>query len=198
MPSSGADHFEPTRLPLHAHVGDDQFEGASRELTLSFRHGDRCLNVEMVQLEYGLQTQQHRRIVINQQNAPGHRVVAAGAHDAAERCYYSAVATFYVQNFGCRATQADGAALERQFEERGLERAAEPGVVFGSKAVGEPPLMLAISVREAIREAVAAFGQGGIVEMDTPSTPERIFFAIERARPRVLSPSRRNVEAIHL
>ena len=31
---------------------------------------------------------------------------------------------FYVQNFGCRATQADGAAIERQFEERGLERAA--------------------------------------------------------------------------
>jgi threonylcarbamoyladenosine tRNA methylthiotransferase MtaB len=36
------------------------------------------------------------------------------------------VATFYVQNFGCRATQADGAALERQFEERGLQRAAKP------------------------------------------------------------------------
>ncbi len=36
------------------------------------------------------------------------------------------MATFYVQNFGCRATQADGAALERQFEERGLERATEP------------------------------------------------------------------------
>jgi len=30
---------------------------------------------------------------------------------------------YYVQNFGCRATQADGAALERQFEECGLERA---------------------------------------------------------------------------
>jgi threonylcarbamoyladenosine tRNA methylthiotransferase MtaB len=30
---------------------------------------------------------------------------------------------FYVQNFGCRATQADGAAIERQFEERGLDRA---------------------------------------------------------------------------
>ena len=40
------------------------------------------------------------------------------------RCYYSMVGTFYVQNFGCRATQADGAAIERQFEERGLERAA--------------------------------------------------------------------------
>jgi len=34
------------------------------------------------------------------------------------------VARFYIENFGCRATQADGAALERQFLERGLERAA--------------------------------------------------------------------------
>lgn len=31
--------------------------------------------------------------------------------------------TFHVENFGCRATQADGAALERQFESRGLNRA---------------------------------------------------------------------------
>ena len=31
---------------------------------------------------------------------------------------------FYIENFGCRATQADGAALERQFLERGLQRAA--------------------------------------------------------------------------
>jgi len=34
------------------------------------------------------------------------------------------VARFYIENFGCRATQADGAALERQFLERGLERAS--------------------------------------------------------------------------
>jgi len=33
------------------------------------------------------------------------------------------VARFYIENFGCRATQADGAALERQFLERGMERA---------------------------------------------------------------------------
>jgi threonylcarbamoyladenosine tRNA methylthiotransferase MtaB len=33
------------------------------------------------------------------------------------------VARFYIENFGCRATQADGAALERQFLERGLARA---------------------------------------------------------------------------
>ena len=33
---------------------------------------------------------------------------------------------YYVENFGCRATQADGAALERQFEQRGLDRASTP------------------------------------------------------------------------
>jgi threonylcarbamoyladenosine tRNA methylthiotransferase MtaB len=37
--------------------------------------------------------------------------------------YHSSVPTFHVENFGCRATQADGAALERQFEGRGLARA---------------------------------------------------------------------------
>ena len=34
--------------------------------------------------------------------------------------------TFYIENFGCRATQADGAALERQFLDQGLERALAP------------------------------------------------------------------------
>jgi len=36
------------------------------------------------------------------------------------------VPSFYVENFGCRATQADGAAIERQFQERGLSRAEAP------------------------------------------------------------------------
>jgi threonylcarbamoyladenosine tRNA methylthiotransferase MtaB len=36
------------------------------------------------------------------------------------------VESFYVQNFGCRATQADGAAIERQFRELGLDRASGP------------------------------------------------------------------------
>jgi len=40
--------------------------------------------------------------------------------------YYGVVPGYYVENFGCRATQADGAALERQFEERGLVRASSP------------------------------------------------------------------------
>ena len=71
--------------------------------------------------------------------------------------------------------------LPEDFRIAFLERAAEPGVVFGSKAVGEPPLMLAISVREAIRDAIGSYGPG-IVELDSPCTPERIFFAIQKAR----------------
>jgi xanthine dehydrogenase large subunit len=67
-----------------------------------------------------------------------------------------------------------------------LERAAEPGVVYGSKAVGEPPFMLAISVREALRAAVAAFGDGhGVVELASPATPEAVFWAIEKQRSKV-------------
>ena len=64
-----------------------------------------------------------------------------------------------------------------------LSEAAQPNVIHGSKAVGEPPLMLAISVREAIRDAIAAFGEpGGQIALPSPATPEVIFMAIEQRR----------------
>lgn len=64
-----------------------------------------------------------------------------------------------------------------------FERATEDGVVYGSKAVGEPPLMLAFSVREALRQAVAAFARPGYsVDLASPATPEAVFWAIEAAR----------------
>jgi xanthine dehydrogenase large subunit len=78
--------------------------------------------------------------------------------------------------------------LPEVFEVAFLERATEPDVIMGSKAVGEPPLMLAISAREAIRDAIAAFGEGGIVELDSPATPERIYWAIHKARSRQQEP----------
>ncbi|MGZ5503945.1 MAG: xanthine dehydrogenase molybdopterin binding subunit, partial [Chthoniobacterales bacterium] len=60
-----------------------------------------------------------------------------------------------------------------------LSDATQSNVIHGSKAVGEPPLMLAISVREAIRDAVAAFGKNGDqVPLASPATPEAIFNAI--------------------
>jgi xanthine dehydrogenase large subunit len=64
-----------------------------------------------------------------------------------------------------------------------LERAHEDGAVYGSKAVGEPPLMLAFSVREALREACAAFGPPGRpVELASPATPEAVYWALRAAR----------------
>ena len=61
--------------------------------------------------------------------------------------------------------------------------AAEDRVVYGSKAVGEPPLMLAFSVREALRQAAAAFGPPGTsVDLASPATPEAVWWALERAR----------------
>lgn len=63
-----------------------------------------------------------------------------------------------------------------------LERATQSDVVMGSKAVGEPPLMLAFSVREALRDAIAAFGEAEPLAFDSPATPERVFFAIRHVR----------------
>ena len=55
--------------------------------------------------------------------------------------------------------------------------------VFGSKAVGEPPFMLAVSVWEALRDAVASARNrsnpaGGPLEMDAPATAERVLRAL--------------------
>jgi xanthine dehydrogenase large subunit len=64
-----------------------------------------------------------------------------------------------------------------------FEQATESGVVYGSKAVGEPPLMEAFSMREALRQAVAAFGPAGwSVDLGCPSTPEAVYWAVHAAR----------------
>lgn len=64
-----------------------------------------------------------------------------------------------------------------------LEGASQEGVIHGSKAVGEPPLMLALSVVAALRNAVAAFGpQGREVQLSMPCTPEALLFAVAARR----------------
>ncbi|CAL9349472.1 xanthine dehydrogenase molybdopterin binding subunit [Streptomyces sp. enrichment culture] len=73
--------------------------------------------------------------------------------------------------------------MPEEFNVTLLENATEEGAVYGSKAVGEPPLMLAFSVREALRQAAAAFGPGGAsVELASPATPEAVYWAIQAAR----------------
>jgi xanthine dehydrogenase large subunit len=52
--------------------------------------------------------------------------------------------------------------------------------IYRSKAVGEPPLMLAISVFHAIRDACAACGSpGALPHLTAPATPESVLRAIE-------------------
>ncbi|MGW6910149.1 xanthine dehydrogenase molybdopterin binding subunit [Streptomyces sp. NPDC054940] len=73
--------------------------------------------------------------------------------------------------------------MPEEFNVRLLENATEEGAVYGSKAVGEPPLMLAFSVREALRQAAAAFGPSGVsVDLASPATPEAVYWAIQEAR----------------
>ena len=73
--------------------------------------------------------------------------------------------------------------MPEQFSVHFFANAREDGAVYGSKAVGEPPLMLAFSAREAIREAVGAFGPvGRTVVLGSPATPEAVFWAIQASR----------------
>ncbi|HEY9536732.1 MAG TPA: xanthine dehydrogenase molybdopterin binding subunit, partial [Kiloniellaceae bacterium] len=55
--------------------------------------------------------------------------------------------------------------------------------IYRSKAVGEPPLMLAISVLHALSDAVASVADHRLCpRLDAPATPERVLMTIERLR----------------
>ena len=82
-----------------------------------------------------------------------------------------------------------------------LEGADNPGVVGGSKAVGEPPFMHGLAVLGALRQAVAAFGpRGHVPHLRIPATGEALLDAIDEARggtaTAVLDPARHQ-EADH-
>lgn len=79
--------------------------------------------------------------------------------------------------------------IPEQFNIHLLERASQDGTIYGSKAVGEPPFMLAMSVREAIRAAVAEFGNTNYIPLASPATPEAILRAIEYVRSTSLTPA---------
>ncbi|MFQ5533583.1 MAG: xanthine dehydrogenase molybdopterin binding subunit [Sphingomonadales bacterium] len=72
----------------------------------------------------------------------------------------------------------------RDFRIELLEGAANrENTVFSSKAVGEPPLMLAISVLHALSDAIASVADHRVCpRLDPPATPERVLDAISRVR----------------
>ncbi|MDH0289067.1 xanthine dehydrogenase molybdopterin binding subunit [Pseudomonas sp. GD04087] len=64
-----------------------------------------------------------------------------------------------------------------------FERPNEEDSVYLSKAVGEPPFMLAISVWSALRDAIASLADYRLSpDLDTPATPERVLWACEAVR----------------
>ena len=72
----------------------------------------------------------------------------------------------------------------RVFNVKLLENARnEEDTIFRSKAVGEPPLMLGISVLHALSDAVASVADYRLPpRLDAPATPERVLTAMERLR----------------
>jgi len=63
------------------------------------------------------------------------------------------VPTFYMENFGCRATQADAAAIERQLLDRGYRRAGQAG---GSELVVVNTCTVTASADAQARKAIRA------------------------------------------
>ncbi len=65
--------------------------------------------------------------------------------------------------------------------------------IHRSKAVGEPPLMLAISVFHAIKDAVSSAGDHRLSpRLDAPATPEEILDALEELRRRLADAGERS------
>ena len=92
--------------------------------------------------------------------------------DAAGRLRTHAPSTYKIPAFADRPRVFNVALWE------GDNRAE---TVHRSKAVGEPPLMLGISVLMALSDAAAACGPH-YPALDAPATPERVLAAVERAR----------------
>ena len=73
--------------------------------------------------------------------------------------------------------------------------------VFHSKAVGEPPFMLGISVWCAIKDAVASLADyKAQPQIDAPATPERVLWGVEqmrRLKQAAVSPTEPAVETAH-
>jgi xanthine dehydrogenase large subunit len=70
------------------------------------------------------------------------------------------------------------------FNVRLLDNApSREATIFRSKAVGEPPLMLATAVWTALKDAIGAAGNAKVpVRLDAPATPERVLAAVEQVR----------------
>ena len=98
--------------------------------------------------------------------------------DAAGRLLTHAPSTYKIPTLGDRPRVMN---IQIWRDGRNVEE-----TIHRSKAVGEPPLMLAISVFSAIGRAVGAVADHRLSpRLDAPATPERILMAVEDLRARL-------------
>jgi xanthine dehydrogenase large subunit len=72
--------------------------------------------------------------------------------------------------------------VPKDFRVSFLENENREETIWRSKAVGEPPLMLAISVFAAVADAIHSISPGAQVPLDAPATPEAILRAVKAVK----------------
>jgi xanthine dehydrogenase large subunit len=96
--------------------------------------------------------------------------------DAKGRLLTHAPSTYKIPTCGDRPADFRMALLNNENREP---------TIFRSKAVGEPPLMLGISVFRALSDAIASLADYRLLPaLDAPATPERVLMSIEELRAR--------------
>lgn len=77
-----------------------------------------------------------------------------------------------------------------------LENRSNPeDTVFNSKAVGEPPFMLSMSVWSAMKDAITYVAENGAIpKLDTPATPERVLWAVKAVQQEEVTEQEATVE----
>ncbi len=76
--------------------------------------------------------------------------------------------------------------VPKEFNVRLLDQPNRKPTIFRSKAIGEPPFMLAISVWLAIRDAVSSLsGHRLATRLDAPATNEKVLAAVEDMKARL-------------
>lgn len=95
-------------------------------------------------------------------------------YDAAGRLRTHAPSTYKIPT----ASDVPAEFRTRLYESGGCRQ----DTIYRSKAVGEPPVMLACSVFSAVIDAVASLRPGRVPRLDAPATPEAILKAVDGMR----------------
>ncbi len=74
----------------------------------------------------------------------------------------------------------------KDFDVKFLGNTDNPFAVFGSKAIGEPPLMYGIASYFAIRNAMHSFNPNLEIEYKAPMTNERVFMSLFKSKEKVI------------